>query len=164
MSSLKRNFVADRAFSLVEVVIALGVTSFVLLALLGTLPTGIKSVQDSMSDSAQANILQQIRAELQQVSFGTSSTATNNIVTTLSKQINYYSPEGLMLANSTGAYYMAAFVATNSVIPSTNTSQGYFQYESAQTIQVTLIYPQFAPAASQTTNILYLFAAKQKSY
>lgn len=158
-----------RAFSLVEVVLALGVTSFVLMALLGTLPAGVKSVKDSMNDSARACIMQQIRAELEEVSFGSSATASDNIVTTLSQQTNYYSPEGLLLT-ATGstvpseAYYQAVFSAGNAQVPSTNASPTYFQYESAQSIQVTLIYPLSASAAEQTQATNYLLAAKQKNY
>jgi uncharacterized protein (TIGR02598 family) len=157
------------AFSLVEVVLALGVTSFVLMALLGTLPAGVKSIKDSMNESARANIMQEIRAELEEVSFGSSATATNNIVTTLSQQTNYYTPEGLPLTNTgasipPGAYYEAVFAAANAPIPSTSASPAYFQYESAQTVQVTLIYPLNASVAGQTQTTNYLLTAKQKSY
>jgi uncharacterized protein (TIGR02598 family) len=155
-----------RGFSLVEVVLALGVTSFVLMALIGALPAGVKTVKDSMNDSARSNILQEIRGELEEVTFGTSASASDNLVTTLASQTNYYSPEGLLLTSTggavpSGAYYQATFAAANATIPGT-TSQ--FQYESAQTITVTLAYPVAAPAANQTTATYYLLAAKQKSY
>jgi uncharacterized protein (TIGR02598 family) len=155
-----------RAFSLVEVVLALGVTSFVLMALLGTLPAGVKSVKDSMNDSARANILQQVRAEMEEISFGTSSTSADNIDKTLSGQTNYYSPEGLLLTQTgsgipSGAYYQATFVPSNACYPDSTTQ---FQYESAQSIAVMLTYPVSAPVTSQTLTTNYIFAAKQKNY
>jgi uncharacterized protein (TIGR02598 family) len=158
-----------RAFSLVEVVLALGVTSFVLMALVGTLPAGVKSVKDSMNDSARANILQEIRAELEEVSFGSSSSASDNIDSTLTAQTNYYSPEGLLLTPTgsgvpTGSYYQATFAPTNAVIPGTGSSPTYFQYESAQSIAVIISYPVSAPSTSQKEMTNYLFAAKQKNY
>src|SRR5262249_43914634 len=79
------------AFSLVEVVVALAVASFVLLVLVGTLPSGMKVVQDSMSESAQANITQQVRAQLEQITFNTSSTSTTKTnIFNLNQQTNYY--------------------------------------------------------------------------
>ncbi len=149
-----------QAFSLVEVVIAMGVTSFAVLALIGTLPTGIKSVQDSSNETARANILQEIRAELQEVSFGTNS---SNNITSLPSQTNYYNNDGDILPNSTGAYYVASFALVNASIPS-STTDVQFQTTVARSIQVTLAYPFTAPAASQTTSTNYLLAAKQKNY
>jgi uncharacterized protein (TIGR02598 family) len=160
MSRSPRNLQPCSAFSLVEVVLALGVVSFALLALVGTLPAGVKALQDSMSESARANTTQQIRAELEQVSFGTNAAGVNYI-DTLSQQTNYYSSEGLPLSNSSGAYYMAAFQVQPATIPGTTSN---FQSTSAQTIQVILSYPLNAPASSRTQTTNYLFTAKQKSY
>src|ERR1700748_1416971 len=95
----------SRAFSLVEVVLALGVTSFAVLALIGTLPTGIKSVQDSSNESARANILQQIRAELQEVNFGSGS----GNISSLTSQTNYYDNNGDLTNGVTQPYYMVYF-------------------------------------------------------
>jgi uncharacterized protein (TIGR02598 family) len=162
----KLNSIRSQAFSLVEVVIALGVTSFAVLALIGTLPTGIKSVQDSSNESARANILQQIRAQLQEVNFGSSAAdnAAKNNIANLASQSNYYNNEGDLLANSSGAYYMAVFSTGTAAIPSTSSSATYFQTNAAQAIQVVLSYPCSAPASSQVQSTNYLLAAKQKSY
>jgi uncharacterized protein (TIGR02598 family) len=148
-----------RAFSLVEVVLALGVSSFVLLTLVGTLPAGVKSVQNSMSESAQASITQQLRAELQQISFSTNSTAAYNI-SNLANDTNYYSNDGTAMTNSTGAYYQATFLVNTASIPGSATT---FQASNARSIGVVLSYPLTAPVANQTTNVFYLFAAMQKS-
>jgi uncharacterized protein (TIGR02598 family) len=50
-----------RAFSLVEVVIALSIVSFALIAILGILPLGIASLRDSNTDTTTSLVLPQVR-------------------------------------------------------------------------------------------------------
>lgn len=56
-------------FSLVEVVLCLGVVGFAFVALLGLLPLGLKTFRQAMETSIQSQIAQQISSELQQVRF-----------------------------------------------------------------------------------------------
>ena len=51
----KRCFIS--AFSLVEVVLAIGIISFALLAVIGLLPVGMKSAQNSREQAAAANVM-----------------------------------------------------------------------------------------------------------
>jgi len=51
-----------KAFSLVEVVLALGIVSFALLAVVGLLPAGLKSVKNANENAGAANVLQAIAA------------------------------------------------------------------------------------------------------
>jgi len=51
-----------KAFSLVEVVLALGIVSFALLAVVGLLPIGLKSVKNANENAGAANVLQAIAA------------------------------------------------------------------------------------------------------
>ncbi len=146
------------AFSLVEVVVALAVASFVLLVLVGTLPSGMKSVQDSMSESAQANITQQLRAQLEEITFNSSSTSTTKTnIFNLNQQTNYYTDEGIP-TNQSSAYYQAVFAVNPASIPG---SANNFQNSSAMAVQIVLTHPAFA--ASPITNTFSLLAAKQKS-
>ncbi len=71
MRTLLPNAVRPRAcgFSLVEIVLAIGITSFALIATLGLLPVGLNSLRESSTQTAVANISQYIRGELQQISF-----------------------------------------------------------------------------------------------
>jgi type II secretory pathway pseudopilin PulG len=48
------------AFSLVEVVLALGLVSFCLLSVVGLLPVGLKSIKNARTESAAANALNQL--------------------------------------------------------------------------------------------------------
>lgn len=52
------------AFSLTEVVLALGLVSFCLLAVVGLLPVGLKSISRAHEESAAANALNQISEAL----------------------------------------------------------------------------------------------------
>jgi uncharacterized protein (TIGR02598 family) len=52
------------AFSLVEVMIAIGVVAFALLSLLALLPLGLRIEKESAEESAAVNLLAAIRADL----------------------------------------------------------------------------------------------------
>ncbi|MBX7208129.1 MAG: Verru_Chthon cassette protein B [Verrucomicrobiaceae bacterium] len=56
---------AQRGFSLAEVLIALAITSFALLALIGVLPEGLKSLRTAQRNEAEARIVQQLAAAWQ---------------------------------------------------------------------------------------------------
>lgn len=66
----------DRAFSLVEIVLAIGICSFALLAMLGTMPIGLKSLQDSAARTVSSNIVRGMSAEFRQRDFSTLTTST----------------------------------------------------------------------------------------
>jgi len=52
------------AFSLTEVVIALGIVSFALIAIVGLIPLGLNSLKDSVSDSTMSLLISNIRGSL----------------------------------------------------------------------------------------------------
>jgi type II secretory pathway pseudopilin PulG len=51
------------AFSLVEVVLALGIVSFAVLLILGLLPIGLQSTRDSLDETEALNVISQIVAD-----------------------------------------------------------------------------------------------------
>jgi type II secretory pathway pseudopilin PulG len=62
---MKRSSIADSpAFSLVEVTLALGIVSFALVAVLGLLPVGLKSVKNANEQAGAANVLNAIAGSL----------------------------------------------------------------------------------------------------
>lgn len=65
------------AFSLVEVVIALGILSFAVIAIVGMLPVAIKSAQESMRETDAILIAQSIFSELKTGSGGNRSICTD---------------------------------------------------------------------------------------
>src|SRR5437867_7336907 len=62
--SLKQSRAKTTAFSLVEVTLALGVAAFCLIAVLGLLPTGLKTQQASTEQTTANTIVSQIVADL----------------------------------------------------------------------------------------------------
>lgn len=65
---------SSSAFSLVEVVVALGIVSFALLAIIALLPLGIQSTKDSLDETGAVNVLSAVIADRQAAGFGTNST------------------------------------------------------------------------------------------
>ena len=59
----------SRAFSLVEVVIAVGVVSFAFVAILGLIPAGMSQFRQAMDTSACAQIAQRVIGDAQQTDF-----------------------------------------------------------------------------------------------
>jgi hypothetical protein len=76
------------AFSLVEVVLAVGVISFAFVAILGLLPAGLTQFRQAMDNSVGAQIAQRVILECQQTDF---DTLTNTTATT-TPVAGYYFP------------------------------------------------------------------------
>lgn len=66
---LQKRDAHEKGFSLVEIVIALGIVSFALVAIFGLLPTGYKSAIESRRDTRSAFIAEQIVSDLRASSF-----------------------------------------------------------------------------------------------
>jgi len=62
--SLKQSRAKTTAFSLVEVTLALGIAAFCLIAVLGLLPTGLKTQQASIQQTTANQIISTIFADL----------------------------------------------------------------------------------------------------
>ncbi len=156
MRTLLPNAIRPRAcgFSLVEIVLAIGITSFALIATLGLLPVGLNSLRESSTQTAVANISQYIRGELQQISFNPQASFN---VQNLSSATYYFTKDGVKTDADSG-YYQAKFDLTNGSVGG-NT----FNATSAQNIKVTLSYPATAAAAARKTFVFSLFAARQSN-
>jgi type II secretory pathway pseudopilin PulG len=68
------NRATQRAFSLVEVTLALGVMAFCLVAVLGLLPVGLANNRNSIQQTAATSILSSVAADL----YATSGTVTQS--------------------------------------------------------------------------------------
>lgn len=53
-----------RGFSLVEVVLALGICSFAMVAIVGMIPVGLSTFKDAMDTTAQSQIVQTLASEV----------------------------------------------------------------------------------------------------
>jgi len=98
------------AFSLVEVTMALGIMSFVAVATLGLIPTGLASSQRSSQTTIAARLAAEVQSELQQVGFASFSTSTTS-----------FDADGRMVQDPNGA-----------TVPGTTTPPVYDVYRTVQ--------------------------------
>jgi uncharacterized protein (TIGR02598 family) len=89
-----------RAFSLVEVVLALGVVSFALVSLMALLPISLATFRDNKKDTVHADILRQLTSDATLTSYANADK--------LAQQTFWYDDEGVPLpSNATGVVYTA---------------------------------------------------------
>jgi len=153
------------AFSLVEVALAVGIVSFAMLGVLGTLSVGLQSVRDSITETAKANIVGHLRGELQRIPFSDDTSSTYNIGT-LEGESYFYSRDGLRTeGNDPRAYYKAEFAVTNAGVVSSEGAEksAAFQPESARNVTVTLKFPVGVSTGDQQTSVFSIFSAKQRN-
>ena len=143
-------------FSLVEVVIALGIVSFAVLAIVGMMPMALKSAQESMRETDATLIAQRIFAELK------TGSGANRTLTISPNGI----PHALALsANSTNNLAFTQDGMPQAILASTNSPQDAFYDFYAQIsvltntgvanlsrVQIDIAAPAAAPAANRTTN------------
>lgn len=146
-----------QGFTLVEVAMAIGIVSFCVLAILGLLPVGLSTLQDSACQQGTADVSKQISSQLQQISFNPTN-AFN--IQNLANTTNFYTRDGIP-TNNTAAYFRASFTVGAASL--NNSTVSTFDTNSGQSVTVTLSYPANAPAAGQKSNIFAIFAAKQSS-
>lgn len=87
-----KNYATDDAFSLVEVVIAVGVAAFALVALLGLLPSGLKTFKSTMNTAVGSQIAQRVFNDMQIANW---SDLTNTV--------RYFDEQGNELTNTTSS-------------------------------------------------------------
>lgn len=83
-------------FSLIEVVIAIGIVTFCLIAILGLLPTGLKAVKNANEEAAAANVLNTIASSLRNAN----STDGTNYSFGFAGQTNGYSVGGTAVSSA----------------------------------------------------------------
>lgn len=125
------------AFTLVEIMIATGLITFSVIAVLGVLPVGLTSLRQSMNQTVEAQIVRSIAAQAVTTSF-------TNLART-----SYYEIDGQLLDSSNGAYYTATITTAPSVFP--GSQQSTTITDSLVSLNIELIARQ-NPAAVGTTN------------
>lgn len=114
---------ASTAFSLVEVVLAIGIITFGLIVLLGLLPTGIKSNRDSSEESQAVNLLYALVADRQATSSSIQSSryslpAVSNVVSQVNG-ILFATEDGVLTTNKANSRYRISYT----IYPTTGTQQ-----------------------------------------
>jgi uncharacterized protein (TIGR02598 family) len=100
-----------RGFSLVEVLLALGVVTFGMIPVLGLLPTGLNTFRDSMNTTICSQIAQGVANELQQTDFDQLS---------LSAPIRYFDAQGNELpptSKSSAVYHVNLACLKDTTLP-----------------------------------------------
>jgi uncharacterized protein (TIGR02598 family) len=103
------------AFSLVEVVMALGITAFCLVALLGLMPVGLKTVRDARGDALRAEVLKAMGNIAQQTDY--------SLLGNLDGTNYYFDINGLIVnSDSSDVVYKALLSTGTVVVPPTSTT------------------------------------------
>jgi uncharacterized protein (TIGR02598 family) len=143
-------------FSLVEVVIALGIVSFAVLAIVGMLPMALKSAQESMRETDSTLIAQRIFSELRTGSSGNRTLTISSNGTTRSLALSANSTNSLAFTQD--GIPQAFFTSTNSpqdadydfyaqIAVLTNTGVA-----NLSRVQIDIAAPAAAPPTARTTN------------
>lgn len=85
-------------FSLIEVALAIGIVSFALVSLLGSLPVGLMSAQEAVLQTTRTHVLQQISADL-------GTLPSSESLETYLGTIQYYNYSGERIPSNVDAYY-----------------------------------------------------------
>ena len=141
-----------RGFSLAEVVVALGVISFAIVAILGVLPSGLQTSKSSQDETRAAQIARSILAGIAsqaptqfdniQLAFSENSSAQFNLGSSETKTL-YADNDGKIITDTNGA--------TFKVDVTTNSAPTGFDSGNANQITVRVIWPANAPPASQSS-------------
>ncbi len=92
-NTLLRNSI--RAFSLVEIVISVGIVSFAFVALMGMIPVGLSTFENSIDATMEAQISQRLFSEAQQANFSN--------LTALTADGRFYDYEGFPIGQGATA-------------------------------------------------------------
>ncbi len=116
-----------RAFSLVEVTIAIGIVSFILLTMLGLMPVGLSTLRQAMDQTVEGQIAQKLNGDILMTPF-------SQIADKYSGRTIYFNEEGVE-TNASESRYKAKVSLGSASYPgaSTNTAS------SLQVVRVDLI-------------------------
>lgn len=132
------------AFSLVEVVIAIGVAAFCLIALIGLIPMGVKSVKSTYSQTSASELLEAVSLDLRNTPIGSNTTPsyaitlpTFNTPNATANATLYLDENGVTYSSSANlnAQYGATLFLSN--------SSSY-----ATTAQIQITWPATVPPSS----------------
>ena len=145
---MNRHHTSKAGFSLIEVVIALGIFAFCIVAIVGLLPVGMNSVRSVSHENNAIHIASSIEG-IWHVAPQGSTITMSNIITNLAisapvANTNYYFDEfGEPLADSTGATLKMNYSTAN------YTAAGLGG--NATTVNMTFSWPANAPSTSYQT-------------
>jgi uncharacterized protein (TIGR02598 family) len=101
-------------FSLIEILIAIGVVSAAILPIIGILSVGVTQSGETARSTVTSQILIQINAEVRQRDF-------TNLIATVADPL-YFDEEGVLTTSSATALWKATYSIGDASLPSTNGS------------------------------------------
>lgn len=111
---------STRAFSLVEVTLAIGITAVALVSLMGMLPKGLQTLQRANDKAVMGRIHQQIMGEIQLTPWEKSDAGTSPL-DEFDGQVRYYDDQGIELPSNEAGEFSHVYTARIS-IPSPDSS------------------------------------------
>ena len=111
-----------RAFSLIEVTIAMGVMAFAAIAILGIIPNGLAAATRSSQTTIAARLASEVQSEIQQV--GLAAFPTNE---------TYFDGDGKFLTSTAGAVYYVYRSVEDCTLP--GASAGSFKKVIVQVVK-----------------------------
>ncbi len=123
----------DGAFSLIEVVIAVGMVSFAVITTIGLMPVGLGALHRAMDSTEEGQIVREIGAQV-------FLTPYSQLATNFSGATFYYDQDGVLLTNSpaarpSGTRYWVATTVTTPVFPGSSGATGLMNSLSTVHIQ-----------------------------
>lgn len=85
---------AKRGFTLIEVVVAVGIVATVFVAFMGMLPLGMDTMREAGAITTQARISQKLIGEMQQTDWRKAGDSSNSIIDAFSSELRYFDEYG----------------------------------------------------------------------
>ena len=124
------------AFSLAEIVIALGILAFALVAIIGLLNVGLRSSKDAQIDTIKAATTRSILSSIR-----------TNAPASYAGETRWFNFDGSTNANGVDAYF-ECLIATNAPPPPVSAQR-------MTGVRIEFRYPLSAPPAGRTTNVFH---------
>ena len=124
---------AQRAFSLVEVTLAIGIVAFAFIGVFGLIPTGLNVFREAMMTSGQSQIIQKVLNDVQQTDF---TTLTNS-----QPQMRYFDDQGNEVTGSAiGVYQVNTRITPATVMPCAGTQPAESRNTNLATATIQVAY------------------------
>lgn len=153
-------FRSNRAFSLIEITLAIGIVSFAFLGLFGLLPVGLEVFRGAMDRSVRTQIVQRIVLDAQQTDFDVLQAQTEDLR-------RYFDEEGTEFKeNGPGferyIYTSSLTVQPETVLPQTATSKNLLTLTVKIARNPGHVAEPFAPAGKVPFTVSTAFVARKQ--
>ena len=147
-----RNQKFSRGFSLIEVIVAMGIVATVMVGLIGILPSGVASLHEASTVAIQSRIVQEMVSDAQQSNWDTVAPKAGEIpVPKLSEllgtgNMRRYDAQGNLLTGATGTDQVAAYVSLMELDTSNQSRPQILNYTAGYShLRRISIYVEYTP-------------------